>query len=84
MTTFTVELDADTADALSKVANERSIPTESLIAAAAEWWLVDQAAEGDWSAEDIVAIEEGIAQLDRGESISHEEVMTAMRAKYAG
>lgn len=37
---------------------------------------------GDLSAEDIAAIEEGLAQADRGETIPHEQVVADMKQKY--
>lgn len=40
-----------------------------------DWW--DEISE-----EERLAIDEGLAQLDRGEGIPHEQVMKEVRAKY--
>lgn len=40
-----------------------------------DWW-------GEISEEERLAIDEGIAQLDRGEGIPHDQVMKEVREKY--
>ena len=88
MKTFTVQLADDVADKLSGLADVRGVTVEYLMAAGAEE-LADDLQEGDelaanhqWSAKDIAAIEEGLAQIERGETIPHEQVVAEIKAKY--
>jgi predicted transcriptional regulator len=82
MTAFTVQLDQATSEALAKAAAERSTKAEDLIAGATEHFLAEQSVDPQWSAEDIAAVDEGLAQLDRGEGVPHEQVKAEMREKY--
>ena len=54
---------------------------EALIAAAVVHFLAEQSFEPQWADEDIAAIEEGLAQLDRGEGFTHAEVMASINAR---
>ena len=88
MKLVTVELEDHVADKLSGLADVRGVSVEYLVAAGAEE-LADDLHEGDelaanhqWSREDIAAIEEGLAQIERGETIPHEQVMAEIKAKY--
>jgi predicted transcriptional regulator len=88
MKTFTVELEDEIAKKLSGLANVRGVSVEYLVAAGAEA-LADDLQDGDdlaeghqWSAEDIAAIEEGLAQIDRGETIPHEQVVAETKAQF--
>ena len=88
MKTFTVQLADDVADKLSGLADVRGVTVEYLMAAGAEE-LADDLQEGDelaanhqWSAKDIAAIEEGLAQIERGETIPHDRVVAEIKAKY--
>ncbi len=83
MATFTVEFNQAMSDAVTKAAAERHIPVEELIACAAEVFLAEDSIPFDaFTAEDIAAIEEGMAQLRRGEGIPHDEVMARINAKH--
>jgi predicted transcriptional regulator len=88
MKSFTVQLEDDVADKLSGLANVRGVSVEYLVAAGAEA-LADDLQERDefadghqWSAEDIAVIEEGLAQIERGETIPHEQVVADIKAKF--
>ena len=81
--TYAVEVEADVAAKLRGVAEERGTSVEDLIASVAhEYAVLGQSTYDDWSAEDIAAIEKGIAQLKRGEGVPHEEVMARIKAKH--
>ncbi len=90
MRTFTVQLDDAVAEKLSGLAAVRGVNVEYLVAAGAEA-LADDLQQGDslterhqWTAEDLAAINEGLAQLDRGESYSQEEVEAHIDAVLRG
>lgn len=81
--TYAVELDEDVATKLRGVAEERGTSVETLIASvASEYAVLGPTTYDNWSDEDIVAIERGIAQLKRGEGVPHEEVMARIKAKH--
>jgi predicted transcriptional regulator len=71
-----VEIDAETEAALARSADERHVPIEQVAAEAIVLHTLSEppAELPPWSAEDLAAIEEGFAQLDRGESFTQEEV----------
>ena len=74
---LTVEVGEYTAERLAKVALSRQMKVSDLAAEALDLFIImeDQPEHPhDWSAEDLAVIQEGIAQLDRGEGISQEEV----------
>ena len=88
MKTFTVELDDEVVTKLSGLASVRGVSVEYLVAAGAEV-IADDLQQGDelmqdheWSTEDVAAIEEGLAQIERGETVPHEQVMAEIKAKY--
>lgn len=90
MSTFTVQLDDRTSQALHHAAIRRNRREEDLISEFLERLFVsvldlgspDDPAEDTYSAADIEAVEEGIAQLRRGESVPHDVVVAEMRAKF--
>jgi|LauGreSBDMM110SN_4_FD.fasta_scaffold143917_1 predicted transcriptional regulator len=82
--TFTVEVEDDVAERLERVAEEMGVPVEELIVSLAQ----DYAANGfqrydDWSEDDVVAIERGIAQLKNGQKVHQDDMMARLKAKYA-
>ncbi len=90
MKTFTVQIEDAVAEKLSGLAAVRGVAVEYLVAAGAEA-LAEDLREGDdltkrhqWTAEDLAAINEGLAQLDRGESFSQEEVEAHVDAVLRG
>jgi predicted transcriptional regulator len=73
--TYNVELDEEIADSLRRIAERTGDTVENLIASAA----LAYADRGfpplnAWTAEDVAAIDEGFAQIDRGEVFTQEEV----------
>jgi predicted transcriptional regulator len=90
MKTLTVQLADDVADKLSSLADVRGVTVEYLVTVGAEA-LADDLHEGSnlterhqWTAEDLAAINEGLGQLDRGESFSQEEVEAHIDAVLRG
>lgn len=73
--TFTVELDDEIVVGLRRIAERTGDTVENLIATAALAY-ADQGLlpRNAWTAEDKVAIDEGFAQIERGEVFSQEEV----------
>ena len=83
MTRFTVELDPPVADALIRAAQARDVRVEQLIADVTHAFVAEEAEPfDDWTPEDIAAIEQGMAQLKRGEGVPQAEVMARLRAKH--
>lgn len=81
---YKIELKAETAEALAAAAQARHMPAEELIAASIDLFLSEDLTDYEFSDDDIAAIEEGIAQLKRGEGVPQEEVMERLKAKYGG
>lgn len=83
-TTITLEVDEDTAALFAKAASDREIPVEELVVGATEWLISDDEmhAREPFTPEQIAEIEEGFAQIERGEGIPHEEVFAKLREKY--
>ena len=73
--TYDVELDGEIVDRLRQIAERTGDTIENLIASAALAY-VDRGTPpvSDWSPEDLAAIDEGFAQIDRGEVFTQEEV----------
>ena len=83
MTAVTVELEAELVEGLARVAGERRTSIENLIVSAAWRFLDDdQADSDDFTPEQIAEIEEGMAQLRRGEGVPHEQVVAETRARF--
>ena len=86
MKTFTIQVDNDVVDKLSKAAELRDVNVEYLLRAAALWFADEITREDEfldsveWTPEMIASVEEGIAQADRGELITHEQVLADVRA----
>ena len=82
MTSFSVQLEDAAADKVKAAAQERGMPVEQLIAAAAEWFVINRVRyEADWSDQDAVDFVEAKAQFARGEGVPHEKVMADARAR---
>lgn len=79
---YHVELDEKTVDGLRRIADRTGDTVENIIASAA----LDYADRGlppqnDWTPEDLAAIDDGFAQIDRGDSFSQEEVEARIDAE---
>jgi predicted transcriptional regulator len=85
-TVFSVELPAAVVEALRKIVAGTGQTVEEHLAGAIEWYCHENGMGETPSAspEEMEAVREGIAQLDRGEGIPHEEVMARLKAKYGG
>jgi predicted transcriptional regulator len=85
MTTFTIEFDQSTSDALQKAADARRTNVEALIADATAVYLAEE--EGmdgapPFTAEQIKEIELGIADIEAGRTVPHGQVFADLRAKH--
>ena len=74
MPSITIRIDEDTADQIDRLADAMDRSRAWIAGTALKRYLQD---ESRWLAD----IQAGIAELDRGEAIPHEEVMSDMRAK---
>ena len=72
--TYTIEFEDEMAEALKKAASESGHSVESFIVSAAHAFFDNDLGVQHWTAEDLAAIDEGFAQIDRGESFTQEEV----------
>ena len=72
--TFTVEFEDEMAEALKKAASESGHSVESFIVSAAHAFFDNDLGVQHWTAEDLAAIDDGFAQIDRGESVTQKEV----------
>lgn len=72
--TYTVEFEDEMAEALKKAAAASGHSVESFIVSAAHAFLDNDLGIQHWTAEDLVAIDDGFAQIDRGEVFTQEEV----------
>lgn len=72
--TYTVEFEEEMAKALRKAAAASGHSVESLIVSAAHAFFDNDLGVQHWTPEDLVAIDDGFAQINRGESQTQEEV----------
>ena len=72
--TYTVEFEDEMAEALKKAAAASGHSVESFIVSAAHAFFDNDLGVRHWTAEDLAAIDEGFAQIDRGEVFTQEEV----------
>jgi len=79
--TFTVKLSDQAAANLAEHAAENSGTADDLVARLIEG-AYDDAWFADLSLEDRAAIEEGMAQADRGETIPHDEVVASLARRH--
>ncbi len=79
--TYTVELDHEIAEGLRRISERTGDSVEDLIVSAALAY-ADRGLQppNAWTAEDIAAIDEGFAQIDRGEAFTQEEVEAEIEA----
>lgn len=83
MTAVTVRLEPELAEGLARVAGERSTSVEDLIVSAVARFLEDDEAALDaFTPQQIAEVEEGMAQLSRGEGVPHEQVVAETKARY--
>lgn len=80
MVTLTIKLDDDTASRLQHEAKERGTTVDELLAAGAHLLLGSDGGPYELSDEDERKIEAADAEVDRGEFVTHEEVMKKLKA----
>ena len=84
MTSLMVELQDDVTQALRESAEARRLPLEQVASEVIERFVRGEERPLDhapWTAEDLAAIQEGMEQAERGETIPHEEVMASIRSR---
>lgn len=74
MPSITIRIDEETADQIDRLADAMDRSRAWIAGAALKRYLLD---ESRWLAD----VQAGMAELDRGEGIPHEDVMAEMRAK---
>jgi predicted transcriptional regulator len=79
MKTLTITISDEAAQALEKAVaggqhTAEEVASHVVEAAYADW--------GDLDEEDIAAIEEGLADLEQGRTVPHDQVMADVRKKY--
>jgi predicted transcriptional regulator len=80
MKTLTITISDETAEALEQATADGKHTVEQVAS-----HVVESAYTADWGdldEEDIAAIEEGLADLERGDVVPHEEVVAGVRKKY--
>ena len=83
MSTVQVELDDATRDALLAAAAERKVTVESLMAGAMEAFAAEIAGPAyELNAEERAGVDQGLAELERGEGVPSERVFADLRVKY--
>jgi predicted transcriptional regulator len=83
MTTITLEIADNLAEALRECSIQSKTSVQEIGSAVLEQWLQDQSTASDahWTAEDIDAINDGLAQARNGQTIPHNDVVRALLAK---
>lgn len=71
--TFTIRLDDEKAKALKQVAAEGNLTPEEVIASAIDAWM-------ELSDEDLAAVREGLADIEAGRTVPHDEVERWLRS----
>lgn len=81
---LTIEIEDDLAQRFKEAADERGISLSELMVGFAEWELIQQnsmTAE-PFTPDQVAQIEESLAQIERGESVSNEEVFAKLKDRY--
>lgn len=81
---LTIEVENDIAQRFKNAADERGISLSELMVGFTEWELTQQEAmtAEPFTPEQVAQIEEGLAQIERGETVSNEEVFAELKARY--
>lgn len=81
---ITIEIEEDLAERFQRAADDRGISLNELIIGFADWSLHDQEfmADQPFTPEQIAQIEESLAQAERGETVSNEEVMARLKERF--
>jgi len=81
---LTIEVEDDIAQRFKEAAKERGISLSELMVGFTEWELTQQdfATQDPFTPEQIAQIEVGIAQIERGETVPHEEVLARLKERF--
>jgi len=81
---LTIEVEDDIAQRFKAAADERGISLSELMVGFTEWELTqqDSMTAEPFTAEQIAQIEESLAQIERGETVSNEEVFAKLKERY--
>lgn len=81
---LTIEVEDDMAQRFKAAADERGISLSELMVGFTEWELrqQDSMTAEPFTPEQIAQIEESLAQIERGETISNEEVFAQLKERY--
>lgn len=81
---LTIEVEDDIAQRFRDAADERGISLSELMVGFTEWELIqqDRMTAEPFTPEQIAQIEESLAQIERGETISNEEVFARLKERY--
>ncbi|PXA85969.1 hypothetical protein DMC25_12780 [Caulobacter sp. D4A] len=84
MKAYTVQIDEAFEQTLVAHAAERDLSVEDFLLSASQWLIAEDEmyAREPFTPEQIAQIEEGLAEADRGETFSSEEVMAQIREKF--
>lgn len=81
---ITIEVDDDLAARFQRAAEDRGIPMSELIIGFADWTLQEQESftAEPFTLEQIAQIEVSLAQIERGETFSSEEVFARLKERF--
>lgn len=81
---LTIEVEHDLAQRFREAANERGISLSELMVGFTEWELTqqDSMTAEPFTPEQIAQIEVSLAQIERGETVSHEEVFARLKERF--
>lgn len=81
---LTIEVEDGIAQRFKAAANERGISLSELMVGFTEWELTQQdwAAQELYTPEQIAQMEVAIAQIERGETVPHEEVFARLKERF--
>jgi predicted transcriptional regulator len=81
---LTIEIEHELAQRFRDAANERGISLSELMVGFTEWELTqqDSMTAEPFTPEQVAQIEESLAQIERGETVSNEEVFAQLKQRY--
>ena len=84
MKAYTVQIDEALEKTLAAHAAERNISVEEFMLSASEWLIAEDEMydREPFTPEQVAQIEKGLAEAERGETFSSEEVMARLREKF--
>ena len=81
---LTIEVEDNIAQRFKEAANERGVSLSELMVGFTEWELTQQdwAAQEPYTPEQIAQMEVAIAQIERGETVPHEDVFARLKERF--